>query len=384
MKKNVLRVICFVMAACMCLGLVSCAGFAAKPDSSAPSESGENVPITPPTPPIDYSKGLADNGYWDGVKALDFVTLPQYKGVAVPTEEITPTAEDLAAFKEQVMQPYGTPTKITEGEAKSGDTVNIDYVGTVDGVEFSGGNTNGQGADLTLGSGQYIPGFEDQLVGKKVGDKVEVKVTFPADYNASTDKDGNEMILADKEAIFTTTINHIVGEMEFPELNDAFVADKLQGQYGWKTVAQLEEGYMENMTRNNKYVWMESYLNDNATVSEVPTVILDTIVYQQMMQIEMTMGMYGVPMDEYVKNAGFETKEDFAKSMYDDENLQNLARLYLIYQAIAETESIVPDQDMANELLKEQAEQIKAQCGDQYLMQVTMNQAVVEFLDKNN
>lgn len=91
-----------------------------------------------------------------------------------------------------------TDTSLTVAD---GDTVNIDYVGTVDGVEFSGGNTNGYGADLTIGSGSYIDNFEEQLIGAHVGDTVEVVVTFPENYGVEE--------LNGKDAVFTTTINGI-------------------------------------------------------------------------------------------------------------------------------------------------------------------------------
>lgn len=93
---------------------------------------------------------------------------------------------------------FDTDTNLT---VKDGDTVNIDYVGTVDGVEFSGGNTNGMGTDLTIGSGSYIDDFEEQLIGHHVGETVEVTVTFPENYGVEE--------LNGKEAVFTTNINGI-------------------------------------------------------------------------------------------------------------------------------------------------------------------------------
>ena len=93
---------------------------------------------------------------------------------------------------------YSTDTSLT---VESGDTVNIDYVGTVDGVEFEGGSTDGAGTDLVIGSGSYIDGFEDQLIGAHPGDTVEVNVTFPEDYGVE-DLDG-------KAAVFTVTVNGI-------------------------------------------------------------------------------------------------------------------------------------------------------------------------------
>lgn len=108
------------------------------------------------------------------------------------------TTEDTTTESDDTASTLNTDTSLT---VEDGDTVNIDYVGTIDGVEFDGGNTNGSGADLEIGSGTYIDDFEEQLIGHNVGETVEVVVTFPEDY-------GNED-LNGKEAVFTTTINGI-------------------------------------------------------------------------------------------------------------------------------------------------------------------------------
>lgn len=123
---------------------------------------------------------------------------------AAETEEVTETPEvteaaDTTTTPEATEAPsYSTDTSLT---VKDGDTVNIDYVGKIDGTAFDGGSTNGQGTDLEIGSGSYIDDFEDQLVGAHPGDEVEVTVTFPDDYGAAD--------LAGKEAVFDVTVNGI-------------------------------------------------------------------------------------------------------------------------------------------------------------------------------
>lgn len=117
----------------------------------------------------------------------------------------------------------------TDLAVADGDTVNIDYVGTIDGVEFEGGNTNGSGADLTIGSGRYIDDFEEQLIGHKVGETVEVVVTFPENY-------GNED-LNGKEAVFTTTIN---GIYESVAVSDE-VESEMPGADGAETESESAE-----------------------------------------------------------------------------------------------------------------------------------------------
>lgn len=111
----------------------------------------------------------------------------------------TSQADDTSGDDSSSATAYSTDTSLT---VEDGDTVNIDYVGSVDGVEFEGGNTQGQGTDLVIGSGSYIDDFEDQLIGAHPGDQVEVTVTFPDPYQNNTDLSG-------KEAVFEVTVNGI-------------------------------------------------------------------------------------------------------------------------------------------------------------------------------
>lgn len=117
---------------------------------------------------------------------------------AAETEEVTEAADTTTTPEATEAPSYSTDTSLT---VKDGDTVNIDYVGKIDGTAFDGGSTNGQGTDLVIGSGSYIDDFEDQLVGAHPGDEVEVTVTFPDDYSAAD--------LAGKEAVFDVTVNGI-------------------------------------------------------------------------------------------------------------------------------------------------------------------------------
>ena len=145
----------------------------------------------------DYSAQLDDNGYIKGVKALDYVTLCNYKGIEVPKSEVTYSDQE---FKDVIQQNLSNHQVLKEeGTVKDGDKVNIDYVGSIDGKEFEGGNSGGNGYDLTIGSGQFIEGFESQLIGHKAGEEVTIDVTFPDDY-AKTE-------LAGKPAKFDVTIH---------------------------------------------------------------------------------------------------------------------------------------------------------------------------------
>lgn len=197
MKK---RIIAFVMAACMVAGVAGCG-----------KDKKEELDYTALT------EKQFESLYKEAVKGLeDYVTLGEYKGVAyTPQEESTVTDEEVQEEIENLRETYATTTQVTDRAAASGDTVNIDYTGKIDGEEFDGGSSSAY--DLTLGSGTFIPGFEDQLVGVTPGATVDVNVTFPEEYSNNPD-------LAGKAAVFTVTMNYIQGEKQLPELNDEFAA----------------------------------------------------------------------------------------------------------------------------------------------------------------
>jgi len=149
----------------------------------------------------DFSACLTDDGLIKDVEAASVVTLADYESLVVPMSEVVATQEevdtDIQAMLED-SEELSTDASLTIAD---GDVVNIDYVGSIDGVEFEGGNTNGAGTVLQVGSGTYIDNFEEQLIGAHPGDVVEVTVTFPDTYQ--------EESLRGKEAVFTVTINGI-------------------------------------------------------------------------------------------------------------------------------------------------------------------------------
>lgn len=148
-----------------------------------------------------------------------------YKGIEVTKATIRVTADEIRTEIDRVRERNSRMIDVTDRAAAIGDTANIDYEGSVDGVPFDGGKA--EGADLILGSGQFIPGFEDQIVGHNIGDSFDVNVKFPAEYHA---KD-----LADKDAVFKCTLNGLKLK-ELPELDDEFVRDVSD----FDTVAEYE------------------------------------------------------------------------------------------------------------------------------------------------
>lgn len=187
----------------------------------------------------------------------DYVKLPDYKSIVVDraAEDYKKVEEDLIASD---LSYY--PLKLEEGEVASGDTANIDYAGKLDGVAFTGGTSKGY--DLTIGSKTFIDGFEDQLIGVKVGETVDIKVTFPTDYNDTTDLEtgSKTMKLAGQEVVFTVTVNYI--NRESTEVNDDFA--KAAGfDSADAYTADLKERAAENYVLSN--------IITNSTVTSVPS-----------------------------------------------------------------------------------------------------------------
>ena len=373
MKKNVIRAICLVLALVMGLGLVSCGGAAAS-DSSSDSTTSQ--------PTLDYSVGLDDNGFWKDIKALDYVTLPDYKNIEIPEEELAVSDDAVATIKSNMTHAFGAPSQITDRAVADGDTVYINYVGSVDGVEFNGGNTNGTATSLTIGSGQYIEGFEEQLIGAMPGDTVEVKATFPEGYRDSTDKDGNAMVLAGKEAVFTTTVEYIAGETVYPEFDDTFVADNLSYIYGWKNVAEAEEGIRTEIRDSNKNHFIVDYLDENTTVSEVPQFVIDTIVNLSLDSAKSAAAMQKVDVLELYKSAGFDSEEAFIEQLKED--AQVTGRQQLLIQAIAENEGFKITEDDLKDAYGDQLDSALKEYGKGYTaMTVMVNKVVSMLMDEN-
>lgn len=210
---------------------------------------------------FSYSDGFDENGYLKGVTASDYVTLPDdYADITIDASLAEVSDEDITNYiNDYILSSFATTQQVTDRAAVDGDTVNIDYVGSIDGVEFDGGNTNGSGADLVLGSQSYIDDFEDQIVGHTPGESFDVVVTFPEDYG-STD-------LAGKEAVFKTTLNYI-SETSTPELTDAFVKENLAPTMGVNDVAALNDFVKRTLSFNNQYYDVYTALTGKATFAE--------------------------------------------------------------------------------------------------------------------
>ena len=372
MTKNIKRITALALCLVLALGLVACGGEAASSEAASSAASGSEAAA----PAFDYSAALEDNGHWAGIKALDYVTLPEdtmhitlsAEAASVSEELINSTIHDiLTSMSTEVEQ-------ITDREVAMDDQVNIDYVGSVDGVEFSGGSTQGNGTSVTAGSQQYVDDFLTQIIGHKPGETFDVVVTFPEGYSDSTDAEGNAMVLANKEAVFKTTINFIEGDPILPELTDEFVVSnygpEVAPTFGFTTVEELKAGLRADLLDGQKHEFVNSYLMDNAVVSEVPETMVEHIKQSALADLGMQAASYGMTTADLLAMQGI-TEEAFLEQM--TESATQTAKLYLVLQAIAESEGIEVSEDAAREELGENYDGIVEAYGLGYTNMVMLN-----------
>ena len=287
-----------------------------------------------------YSQGLTAEGRWEGVRALDYVTLPEdFAAIPLKKADIEPTEEDIQSLWDNLLESNRIQQPVTGRAAEDGDIANIDYSGTVDGVVFTGGTA--EGYDLTLGSGTFIPGFEDQIVGRNIGDSFDVTVTFPDDYGDSTDEAGNTITLSGKEAVFRVTLNSLAVSV-LPEATDAWVEENFGASNDLHTVAELDRYFHDNLYTSNLTNAVVDYLTENSQVSSIPDVVRNYQVCSQLSYYNSYASMFGYEtLDEFL--SGFMGYDNADALLADTEqDVLNSCNQLLIFQAVAESLDLAP------------------------------------------
>ncbi|MCL2111535.1 MAG: trigger factor [Clostridiales bacterium] len=277
-------------------------------------------------PEVDFPEIKHGEGF---VVKIEVETPPEfdvkdYEGVKIESVSYPASDEDVEKQLEQA-QNRGMRLVESDGEAGDGDTVNIDYSGSIDGVKFDGGTDAGH--NLKLGSGAFIEGFEEQLLGKKAGDEVDVKVTFPDEYHADT--------LAGKEAVFAVKVNEVRVE-EKPELNDEFAQDISE----FDTLDELradiktklaEQGVLRAEMEMKDAILQKIY---EANDIDVPTVMVDDQLEDMLKEFEQGVKQQGFKLEQYFQMTGQvpnelreRIKEDAYKRVKTKLIVQNIARL---------------------------------------------------------
>ena len=311
-----------------------------KENDTAQEQTTEAQTQTQPTPTVDYSQGLNEDGTLAGENNGDYVTLCDYSAIEIPESEIAVEESEVDTEVDALLENYQTEKQVKDRAVKDGDVVNIDYVGTIDGEEFDGGSA--EGANLTIGSGSFIDDFEEQLIGHKPGEEVEVNVTFPDDY-ASED-------VAGKDAVFTVTLNYI-SETELPELNDDFVKENLQEAYGYTSVDDLRTKIRTNLENNKKYNYVWSYMMDNSTFEEIPEELVNPQLDVMIDGLEASLSLQGATLEDYLTSSGYEDEEAMREAYYAD--CETMVKTYLIADKVAKEQNLEATDQEVTDYFKE-------------------------------
>lgn len=282
-------------------------------------------------PKIDVTK-MEKGSDWEltaEVVVKPTVTLGDYKNLTVEVEASKEVSDEEVEARLTSAQNNLAELVVKETAAENGDTVVIDFVGSVDGVEFEGGK--GANHSLELGSGQFIPGFEEQLIGSKGGETIEVKVTFPEDYQAED--------LAGKEALFVTTVNEVKAK-ELPELDDELAKDideevETLDELKAKFRKELEESKTEAFDDAVETAAIEAAVA-NAEIKELPEEMIHEEVHRAMNEFLGGMQQQGISPEMYFQITG--TTEDDLHKQYEAD-ADKRVRTNLVVEAIAAAEN---------------------------------------------
>ncbi|WP_334332625.1 MULTISPECIES: trigger factor [unclassified Companilactobacillus] len=276
------------------------------------------------------------------------VELGDYKGIEVKKQKRNVMKADVEERLENLRKQQAELV-LKDGKAENGDTVIIDYVGSVDGKEFDGGSA--QNYSLELGSGSFIPGFEDELVGHAAGEDVDVNVTFPEDYQAKE--------LAGKKAIFKTKI-HEVKSKELPELDDDFAKDVDENV---DTLEELKTKLHDEIKEQKKETAEENIQEEaisgavkNAKIDSIPQAMIDTEVDNQLNQYLANLRRQGIDPKLYYQMTGTDEaslRKQFAK------DAEERVKTDLVIEAIVAKENIKPTEDEIKEEVKSLADEYK-------------------------
>lgn len=263
------------------------------------------------------------------------VVVKDYKGLAAEKDDTAVTAEEVEAEINRMQQRNARLVPV-DREAQNGDTVNLDFEGFVDGVAFEGGK--GEKFDLALGSGTFIPGFEDQLVGKKAEEECDVNVTFPEAYQ--------EKKLAGKPAVFKCRINE-VKESQKPELDDEFAKDVSEFDTLAELKADIEKKIGERKTESAKNAFQEKLMDQ--VIATMEAEIPDAMVDSQLDRIEEDFGyrlaMQGMDLENYLKMQGMD--HNSFRMIFRDQALRQV-KIRLALEQIAKMENLDVSEDEIN------------------------------------
>ena len=305
-------------------------------------EAVKEAGITPVAAPYDDEIAeMNENGFTIKFKVTvkPEVELKAYKGIKAEKEKVTVKKAEIKAEVDKALEKDAKLVAVEGKAAKKGDIATIDFEGFLDGVAFEGGK--GEGYDLELGSGNFIPGFEDQVIGHKADEEFDIDVTFPEDYGAED--------LAGKAVVFKIKLHKIM-KKELPKYDDEFVKDVSE----FDTIADYEKSLEEEIKARKEAAADREFENkvmdtlvDNV-VAEIPAVMIEKEVDNQINEFEYRLRSQGMSMDMYMQYLGMDVAA--LRDSYK-EGAEKQVKLRLALEKITELEKIeISDEDVETEL----------------------------------
>ena len=272
------------------------------------------------------------------------VKLGKYKGISLKKVEYTVKDEDIEHELAHMADRNSRLVSVEDRPVEDGDVTIIDFEGFVDGVAFEGGKAENH--ELTIGSKTFIPGFEDQIIGMKIGEEKDINVTFPEEYFSDE--------LKGKDATFKVKL-HEIKKKELPTLDDDFAKDTSE----FDTLDELKNSIKEKLEHENKH--RAEHETEDAAVKavvdaaevDIPSGMIETEIDNMVRDIETRLSYQGMRLDQYLQMMG-KTMEDFRKE--NEEQAKNAVKTRLTLEAIVNAEKIEPLEAEVNEKLKEMAE----------------------------
>ena len=315
------------------------------------------------------------------VEVMPEFEVTEYKGIEVEKKEYNVQEEDIQKELDDLLEKGARMIAVEDRPVKEEDMIILDYKGTIDGVPFEGGSA--EKWSLTVGSGQFIPGFEEQLVGKNIDEETEVKVTFPEDYHA---KD-----LAGKGAVFEVII-HEIKEKEIPQLDDEFAKDVSE----FDTLDELKNNIKENLEKSaenkseqelrNKIIEL---VTDKIDI-KIPDAVIERQVDNMLMDFGYNLQYQGLNLEYYLQATGI-TEESLREQMRPD--AAKIVKNEIVIEKIGEQENIIATDEDIDKQIEKMADQygqdpkeMKSGLGEQDLKSVREGiifKKAVDFLVEN-
>ena len=271
------------------------------------------------------------------------VKLGEYKGITFKKVEYNVKEADVKDELKRLQERNSRMVDVTDRAVESGDTVTIDYSGSVDGVKFEGGTAEKQ--SLVIGSGSFIPGFEEQIIGMKIGEEKDINVKFPEEYHAEN--------LKGKDATFAIKL-HEIKKKELPEVNDEFIKDAAGAEsveaYKKEVRERLEKQNADRAEREIEDAIVQK-ITDNATV-EIPDAMIESQIDRMVQEMEYRLSYQGLKLADYLKYIG-QTMEDYRKNYR--EQAEKFVKSQLVIEKVIDTEKLEATDAEVNEKIEEMA-----------------------------